>query len=120
MAQRPDCVERGWNPEFSQEAIVCETELQGGSAPAVRRQGVRYAEVVDTMAEAPPVYGDSGEPEGFGLEILVHLDRVPFESEVPDDRELMFSQVIGGCWHYRSEEGGPWVLDPEFRRLHSR
>ena len=112
MGLRPDCVERGWAPEFSQEAIVCETTVQGGSAPAIRRQGVRWAEVVDTMAELPPIYGDSGEPEGFWLEVLVHLTRVPFESEIPDDRELAFSRVIGGCWHYRAEEGsaGFWSL----------
>ena len=99
MGLRPDCVERGWAPEFSQDPVVCLTEEDLPGGPSRQVGGTRTFELLPTqMFYRPHFLPDGSESEM--VHIFLHLNLSPLRDEVPEHGSLLGS-AFGGCWYYK-------------------
>ena len=94
---RPDCAAQGWDPEFSDEPVVCEdwTDLRGAIHDG-RAPGQVVAPTQWRVSES------QGEELGITerIRINVHLARIPLSSDAPASMNPAGGDLIGGCWHY--------------------
>ena len=95
---RPDCLAQGWDPQFSDEPVVCEdwTHLPGAIHDG-RAQSQKVAPtqwIVDTARV-------TGAGDVTVIRINVHLDRVPLSSDIPKSMNYSGGDLVGGCWAYK-------------------